>query len=742
MQATWTVSSALIVAVCGCLLSPDAFAAPEPRMLLQLGQSYGATGAIMSPNGKFVVTWSWEDRYATLWDWKDAKVLATLDPSRGIIYSAAFSPDSNDLAIGTEGDGIIICSTETGGTVQRIALPDQEDQVENLQYDAAGDKILASTAEGPVCLVNALSGKILTSWYAMVGDKKARARSAQLMADGSRILTYSIIDDENLPHTGGRSARSKPVSALQMHDAVTGKLIWDVPVEDGSLDFQARPLPDGGVVLEASSKGVIYSGATGANVGQFELPTQMNDVSVSPDGLYALFTGISSCALVSIPSGNLVKIISNQIGQGEGSIAPDGMVLVADREGTPGVQILSAGTFTPLMVLPTFRRPIINAIAESPDGRRLAELVQYLPTNSTLLLLFDTSTGELTGQIPLGNEWLIPSLAYSPDSRVLACDSDSGLSLFDVSTHTRLAFVPEQHHLALAPIRFSQDGRFLVTSDESTATPRVDFRSPKTGSVAFTIYFGGNVELIDYALSPDGKRIAVSQTSGQPPAVFGEVDLWSIARRAKLKTILTVPVGHWITDVFLRPICFTPDGRTLAVGRMGSPLPPAMSGDKSPTKAAGYDLYRVRDGAKIGQVPALGEQLLFSPNGDWLFSPTPAAWDIATGRNVWQFEGDARANEFLAGPASLASRSLTTAGQFSGISTLWNWRTGRRQVDITFLPMAGNQVQWISATPDGYYVCSTGAEKWISWRVGDQVLPASSYADQYNRPDMLRKALN
>lgn len=50
-------------------------------------------------------------------------------------------------------------------------------------------------------------------------------------------------------------------------------------------------------------------------------------------------------------------------------------------------------------------------------------------------------------------------------------------------------------------------------------------------------------------------------------------------------------------------------------------------------------------------------------------------------------------------------------------------------------------IEWLLFTPDGYYVGSEGAEKHFTWQIGERALPGSAHAKEFNRPDLVKKAL-
>lgn len=50
--------------------------------------------------------------------------------------------------------------------------------------------------------------------------------------------------------------------------------------------------------------------------------------------------------------------------------------------------------------------------------------------------------------------------------------------------------------------------------------------------------------------------------------------------------------------------------------------------------------------------------------------------------------------------------------------------------------------EWIIYTPQGHYAASRGAAKFVRWRVGNKLFPASRYAKRFLRPDVVRRALS
>jgi hypothetical protein len=48
---------------------------------------------------------------------------------------------------------------------------------------------------------------------------------------------------------------------------------------------------------------------------------------------------------------------------------------------------------------------------------------------------------------------------------------------------------------------------------------------------------------------------------------------------------------------------------------------------------------------------------------------------------------------------------------------------------------------WLAYTPDGFYEGSTGIDRYLAWRVGDDLQTPDSLNPQLHRPDRLAAAL-
>jgi WD40 repeat protein len=178
---------------------------------------------------------------------------------------------------------------------------------------------------------------------------------------------------------------------------------------------------------------------------------------------------------------------------------------------------------------------------------------------------------------------------FSPDSRVMLTDGDSGAVVRDAATGRVLAGLMMARPNANGPTRatgitwpkFTADGRHVIVQlggprfgSELTvtlavfdvATGRECASFPKVG---WGIWWGSSIAPAEYALSADGSTLAFSQGTGIRPAErngqstfqrLGNVTVWDIAKEKVIAEFPGIP-----------PLALAPDGSALAYDDTDSP---------------------------------------------------------------------------------------------------------------------------------------------------------------------------
>ena len=173
--------------------------------------------------------------------------------------------------------------------------------------------------------------------------------------------------------------------------------------------------------------------------------------------------------------------------------SPDGELLAS--AGDRRVLLWDASGDTPSRELNP-QSPAVTSVAFSPDGRQLAAV-----GFSDRLTLFDTTTGQITGEIPCPCADM-RVVAYSPDGKLLAAGGRNGVvEVWDRDSGTT-AETYLAHRGRIRGLVFSNDSRALVTCSEdrlvrvhSTLRGDSDFLLPQLDAKILSAAFVGPFHL-------------------------------------------------------------------------------------------------------------------------------------------------------------------------------------------------------------------------------------------------------
>jgi len=80
---------------------------------------------------------------------------------------------------------------------------------------------------------------------------------------------------------------------------------------------------------------------------------------------------------------------------------------------------------------------------------------------------------------------------------------------------------------------------------------------------------------------------------------------------------------------------------------------------------------------------------------------------------------------------------LIASGSYDGTTRLWDAQTGNEvAMFVSF-----TDGEWVVMTPEGYYAASSGGEKHINVRIGNNVYSIENYREAFYRPDLVKLAL-
>jgi WD40 repeat protein len=362
----------------------------------------------------------------------------------------------------------------------------------------------------------------------------------------------------------------------------------------------------------------------------------------------------------------------------------------------------------------------LTATAWSPDGKTMAAAAGYFindaPHHSTWYsagILWDTAGGKIRATLGGADR----PIAWSPDSKTLATGFiGQGVVLWDATTGKRWGNLPVD--LLIWALVWSPDGQRLATL---SADPRRYVDSVTLWDVAArkpqATLTGRRVHAL--AWSRDGSTIALG-------AVDRAIILWDVAT-GKHRQLVSQPSDDKWPPSFLWVLAWHPQRRILAGAREDGSVKvwDAESG-KRLALLSGH----------VGDVNALS----WSPDGKTLASGgrdhTAILWDLSTRRPRARYSGHTGAIRALVW--SPDGRTLAT-GSDDGSLRLWSAALGR---EIAALYAIDDGRDWVTATPEGYYVASRHGADFIQWRQGNRLWPASKFRQQFERADLVRKALS
>jgi WD40 repeat protein len=579
----------------------------------------------------------------TLWDARSGRKQHDFSGLKGGVQSAAFSPDSRFVAVGS---GYF-----------RGTLP----------------------AEGHLTVWDVVTGRLLYD----------RVES------GMNLLSVAFSPDGRWIAAGYGFYSSRVPGRLKLWDARSGTLVHTVEAPPGGVNCVAFS-PDGRLLAMACS-GVIELWQVDPLKKQSELrghTSWVYGLAFSPDGARLASGGWDKTIKIWDTAGGTL-LLTGEGHSGEVNavaFSPDGKKL-ASAGGDNMLRIWDAGT---ARTLQTFRghTRAISGLAYSPDGATIAT-----GGADTLVKLWDA-----TNEYPIGlrghKAW-VTGVAFSPDGRrVVSSSGDHTLMLWDPTSGRRLETL-EKHIEWVEAVAWSGDGRLIASASGDqfvllwdaaalwvvktrnmvpenpkclafspgghllavgTSAPLDSRFSDQPGIVEvweiaggrqLPPYHGHKGGVLQLAFSPDGKAIA--SVGGNPKLATGEVRLWEAMTGRDIRTFS----GH--TDV-VKAVAFSPDARLLATG----------------AQDATVKLWDVRTGrlhrTLRGHTNAV-ESLAFSPDGSRLatggLDGAVKLWNVATGDEILTLRGHA------AGVVCLAfspDGGLLISGSIDWTARVWDAR--------------------------------------------------------------------
>jgi WD40 repeat protein len=300
------------------------------------------TSSQLSPNGANLLTVNVNDKTVRLWDTRTGRVLVNISEGDGI-YSIAFSPDSQRVAIGSNGYARLR-HTQTGELI--ATLGGHHGRIQQVVFSADGTRLLTGWGDTTARLWNAQTGAPI----AVFGGAQYSVRPV-FSKDGRRILAKS--EDK----------------MIRIWQADSGDPISEFPGEGF-----ARLAPDGTRVVTSSDERItrLWDADSGKIIAAFPSHTQFlrPDNPFSADSERVVISSDSDVLLlVDAKNGASIASLTGWTGY----FSPNGKQLLTVTRLGKIASLYDARTGVLVAVLRGHEGSIHSA-EFSPDGTRLATL--------------------------------------------------------------------------------------------------------------------------------------------------------------------------------------------------------------------------------------------------------------------------------------------------------------------------------------------------------------------------------
>jgi WD40 repeat protein len=344
--------------------------------------------------------------------------------------------------------------------------------------------------------------------------------------------------------------------------------------------------------------------------------------------------------------------------------------------------------------------------------------------------LWDTRTGRMLRRLGDPAEQVM-AVAISPDKRRVAsgggiADGAGVVRMSDAATGA-LVWSMNDHRKEVLAVVFAPDGSSLATA---SADGVVKIRDAQSGKTERTLadHKGGATSL---AFSPDGKALFAGQG-------HGGARVWNSQSGVLLQKC--EPAGSlaesFTGDRLMNSIGLSRDGSTLAT----------CASDVNSEFVDPVGIWDARTGALQRDFTAEkihGRPMALSPDGSILATGGKSVklWDVRTGNMLRELYGHLKRTQSIAFSAD--GRLIVSGGSY-GTTNAWDVASGRHLVTLFAFAETknGNVVDdWLAYHCDGFYYGSSGVERYLAWRVGDEFLTPETLGPQLHRPDRIESAL-
>jgi WD40 repeat protein/serine/threonine protein kinase len=659
----------------------------------------------VSPDGRRIVTANWNGR-AELRDASSRKVIATLPHEGKYVHAAAFSPDDNLIATGSNDEsGFLKLWDAKSGQFLRN-LDGHADAVLHVAFSRDSRRLLTSSYDKSARLWDVTAGRELQSfvghdWWVWDAEFSPDEKSIVTASQDGTVIVWSVATAEAGPAFTGHQG---PVYAATF--APDGK-----QVVSGGYDHRVLVWrPDEIEPLDAA-KLVGGEAATAPRYRTFDGHTSaVRSVSLAPDGRQVVTSSHDNSVRVwELATGKALRTFRGHGGPVRAAVfAPDGKSVFSGGH-DQHVMRWSIADYEEIRVLHgrvfEGHADAVLSAAFSRDGNRIVTA-----SRDRSAKVWDAKSGRELNALEEGHSFLASSALFFPDGRRLITGAvDNTVCVWDVSTGGQLLRLERTGRgaaLALSP-----DSRWIVTGSDAKSAKVWEADS---GRLLRELKDQHTASVSAVAVSLDGQLIATGDAGGQ-------CHLWTAAGQH-----MQALNGHTRK---VSAIVFHPDRRHLLTAshdklvsvwdiESGKELPAASlkhpesvlslalnrDGTQAITSCAdgGVRVFDLRTSKEVRKLPiseGLVNSVALSRDDRWAITVSTDVhrvrlWDWQTSREVLRDFGEAKSVPFLDGgrtgvfvwSAAFAPDSAAIVTVGGSEATLWEIPTGRQM--LSFSPHA------------------------------------------------------